>query len=547
MTSMKGSKIILEQLKEEGVEFIFGLPGGPELPLLDELIGDSSLKFVLNRHEQASAFMADAYARVTGKIGVCMATLGPGVTNLTTGIANSFLDSIPLLALTSCVYRTYEGKGDFQEIDQVSIFKSITKWSGSIRHVERLPDMIRKALRISLTGRPGPVHLNLNRDVYNEKTDAEILPPRQYRPVDTCYGAVDEVKDVIALLLRSKRPVIWAGGGVVNSNASNEVRDLAELLHIPVATTCSGKGVIPEDHSLSAGIRGRWGIELADQILSEADVLIAVGCRFSAVATSRWKAKIPDKIVHIDIDPQEIGKNYPAEIGIVGDAKFVLRHLLTYLRKGKLPNYSEWNNRVLDLRKKYRKKIENQSVKGDTIKPQFLLKTLRKMLPRDTIVSVDVGEVIVWTSQLFDVYQPRMFIKPSGFSPMGYGVPAAIAAKLAKPDKPVVAICGDGGFMMTCYELETAARLETPFVCVIFNNQSLGEIKHRQELKYGGRYIGVDFTDVDYSKLAKSLGGSGERVENPNELAPALKRALKSNQQYILDCIIDPREIHSEF
>jgi len=544
---MKGSQIIVEQLKKEGVEFIFGLPGGPELPLLDELIDDSSLRYVLNRHEQASAFMADAYARVTGKIGVCMATIGPGATNLTTGIASSFLDSVPLLAITSHIYRTAEGKGDFQEIDQVSIFKPITKWNGSVRYVETLPDALQKALRISLTGRPGPVHLNINREVFHETTDTEILSPQKYRPMNAYYGAVDRAKDIVPLLLKSKRPVIWAGGGVVISNASNEVRDLAEPLRIPVATTCSGKGVMPEDHPLSVGIRGRWGVELADQILSEADLLIAIGCRFSAVATSRGKAKIPDRIIHIDIDPQEIGKNYPVEIGILGDAKFVLKHLLMCLKKERLPNYSDWYNRVTELRDKYRKKIEDQSVKGNTIKPQFLLKTLRKTIPRDTIATVDIGEVVVWTSQLFEVYQPRTYIKQSGFSPMGYGVPAAVASKLAKPEKTVVAICGDGGFMMTCYELETAVRLDTPIICVIFDNRALGEIKHRQEKLYQGRRIGVDFTDVDHSELAKSLGASGERIESPNELAPALKRALKSNQPYILDCIIDPREIPPEF
>jgi len=544
---MNGSQIIKEQLKKEGVEYIFGLPGGPELPLLNELIDDSSLRFVLNRHEQASAFMADAYARVTGKIGVCMATIGPGATNLTTGIASSFLDSIPLLAITSYIYRTSEGKGDFQEIDQVSIFRPITKWNGSVRYVETLPDALRKALRISLTGRPGPVHLNINREVFHETTEAEILPLQKCRSMDTHYETADKVKDIVTLLLKSKRPAIWAGGGVVFSDASSEVRHLAESLQIPVATTCSGKGVMPEDHPLSVGIRGRWGTELANQTLSEADLLIAIGCRFSPVATSRWKANIPDKIIHIDIDPQEIGRHYPVEIGILGDAKFVLRHLLEYLKKERLPKYSDWYNRVTELRDKYRKKIEDQSVKGNTIKPQFLLKTLRKTLPRDTIATIDIGEVVVWTSQLFEAYQPRTYIKQSGFSPMGYGVPAAVASKLARPEKTVVAICGDGGFMMTCYELETAVRLDTPFTCVIFDNRALGEIKHRQEQLYQGRVTGVDFTDVDYSKLAKSLGASGERIVDPNELVPALKRALKSNQPYVLDCMIDPREIPPEF
>ena len=544
---MNGSQIIKEQLKKEGVEYIFGLPGGPELPLLNELIDDSSLRFVLNRHEQASAFMADAYARVTGKIGVCMATIGPGATNLTTGIASSFLDSIPLLAITSYIYRTSEGKGDFQEIDQVSIFRPITKWNGSVRYVETLPDALRKALRISLTGRPGPVHLNINREVFHETTEAEILPLQKYRSMDTHYETADKVKDIVTLLLKSKRPAIWAGGGVVFSDASSEVRHLAESLQIPVATTCSGKGVIPEDHPLSVGIRGRWGTELANQILSEADLLIAIGCRFSPVATSRWKARIPDKIIHIDIDPQEIGRHYPVEIGILGDAKFILRHLLEYIKKERLPSYSDWYNRVTELRDKYRKRIEDQSVKGDTIKPQFLLKTLRKTLPRDTIATIDIGEIVVWTNQLFEAYQPRTYIKQSGFSPMGYGVPAAVASKLARPEKTVVAICGDGGFMMTCYELETAVRLDTPFTCVIFDNRALGEIKHRQEQLYQGRVTGVDFTDVDYSELAKSLGASGERIADPNELVPALKRALKSNQPYVLDCMIDPREAPPEF
>jgi len=547
MPSMNGSQIIKEQLKKEGVEYIFGLPGGPELPLLNELIDDSSLRFVLNRHEQASAFMADAYARVTGKIGVCMATIGPGATNLTTGIASSFLDSIPLLAITSYIYRTSEGKGDFQEIDQVSIFRPITKWNGSVRYVETLPDALRKALRISLTGRPGPVHLNINREVFHETTEAEILPLQKYRSMDTHYETADKVKDIVTLLLKSKRPAIWAGGGVVFSDASSEVRHLAESLQIPVATTCSGKGVIPEDHPLSVGIRGRWGTELANQILSEADLLIAIGCRFSPVATSRWKARIPDKIIHIDIDPQEIGRHYPVEIGILGDAKFILRHLLEYIKKERLPSYSDWYNRVTELRDKYRKRIEDQSVKGDTIKPQFLLKTLRKTLPRDTIATIDIGEIVVWTNQLFEAYQPRTYIKQSGFSPMGYGVPAAVASKLARPEKTVVAICGDGGFMMTCYELETAVRLDTPFTCVIFDNRALGEIKHRQEQLYQGRVTGVDFTDVDYSELAKSLGASGERIADPNELVPALKRALKSNQPYVLDCMIDPREAPPEF
>ncbi|MEM2912997.1 MAG: biosynthetic-type acetolactate synthase large subunit [Candidatus Bathyarchaeia archaeon] len=542
MPRMSGAKALIESLKREKAEVIFGIPGGAILPVYDVLY-DSDIKHILMRHEQCAAHAADGYARASGKVGVCMSTSGPGATNLVTGIANAYMDSSPIVAITGQVPRPFIGKDAFQETDIVGITTPITKCNFQVRSTAEIPKIVKTAFYIASTGRPGPVLIDLPKDTQTEEDEMnfdERIEFRGYRPTYDPHPL--QVEKAVQLLIQAERPIIVAGGGVKASNACSDLVALAETLLAPVATTLIGKGGIPEDHPLSVGMLGMHGTVAANHLVQDADVLLAVGMRFSDRSTGNIKAFCPDgKIIHIDIDSSEIGKNIKSHVPIVADAKRALQSIRNRLiQKFNKKERSTWLNRMQTL-----KNIHEEMIKsvGDGIKPPALMVEVRKMLPNDAIVTTEVGQNQMWAALYLKAYKPRTFISSGGLGTMGFGFPAALGAKVACPEVPVVDIAGDGSFLMTEQDLASSIAWKIPVIVVILNNSVLGMVAQWQRLFYNRRYSAVDLKRIpDFVKLAESYGAQGSRVQSIEEFRGAFKEAINSDVSTVIDVPISPEE-----
>ncbi|HIP16843.1 MAG TPA: acetolactate synthase large subunit [Methanothermococcus okinawensis] len=548
---MKGAEAIIKALEYEKVEVIFGYPGGALLPFYDALY-DSDLIHILTRHEQGAAHAADGYARASGKVGVCVATSGPGATNLVTGVATAHADSSPIVAITGQVPTKLIGNDAFQEIDALGLFMPIVKHNFQLRSAKEIPETIRSAFNIAKTGRPGPVHIDLPKDVQEEELDLDKYPiPAKvelpgYKP--TKMGHPKQIKLASSHIFKAERPVIIAGGGVNIANATSELMQLAELCNIPVCTTLMGKGSFPENHPLALGMVGMHGTKPANHAVSESDLLIAIGCRFSDRITGDINSFAPHaKIIHIDIDPAEIGKNVRVDVPIVGDAKLILNNIVSNLIKISMNNNGnrEWVEYLQSLKKSCTPKMDYSDV---PIKPQRIVKELMNVIKelnieRKSIITTDVGQNQMWMAHYFKTHFPRSFLSSGGLGTMGFGFPSAIGAKIAKPDFKVISVTGDGGFMMNIQELGTIADYNIPVVICLFDNRTLGMVYQWQNLFYGKRQCSVNFGEApDFVKVAEGYGINALRITNPEEIEECLKEALISDEPYLLDFAIDPSE-----
>lgn len=542
MVELTGSKALFEALKAEGVKHIFGIPGGAIIPVYDALYDEKEIQHILTRHEQGAAHAADGYARALGKPGVCMTTSGPGATNLTTGILNAYMDSSPVVAISGQVPTSTLGTDAFQEADMLSVMLPITKHNFIIHRVEELPSVIRLAFKVAMTGRPGPVHIDLPKNVQAGKADLKIPADVKYEKPIKFEPEAEQVRKSVKLLTNAEQPVIYAGGGVIWSGASAELIELAEMLSAPVTTSLLGKGAIPEDHPLALGMLGMHGRMVANLAVTECDVLLGVGVRFSDRATGDLRYFAPKaKIIHIDIDPVEIGKSVRVDLPIVGDAKRSLAAIIKGLQHhARRERVSEWFNRIKKLRKELSPRMDYDNV---PIKPQRAIKEIMKVLDKNAIIVTEVGQCQMWAAHYYVVRAPRHFISSGGLGTMGFGFPAAMGAKVARPECNVVNIAGDGSFLMNSQELATVVENNINVVSCIFNNGYLGMVKQWQDLFFQKRrsatYLGKK---TDFVKLAKAYGAWGDRAKRPSEVAPKLREALRCGKPAVLDIIIDPDE-----
>jgi acetolactate synthase-1/2/3 large subunit len=543
MVEMIGAKALITSLEKEGVDIVFGLPGGANLPIYDELV-DANFRHVLVRHEQAAAHMADGYARVKRKAGVCMATSGPGATNLITGIATAHADSIPMVAITGQVPVAMIGKDAFQETDIIGIANPCTKYAFQPRKAVEIPEVIKKAFYITESGRPGPVLVDIPKDVQQEKAEIQfpdLIKVRGYKPAFD--PDLSQIEKAMALIMKAEKPIIMAGGGVILSGAFHELQTLAEILMCPVVTTFKGKGAFPENHPLAMGPIGMHGHAEANKIIIEADCIIAIGARFSDRSVGRFDEFGKGmSIIHLDVDPAEIGKNKSVDVAVVGDVKSSLRTLVKMLTtKGirKDPDNS-WLKRRKELIEYYTSTIKDYSRE---ITAKKTLKKLRELLPSEAIVTTEVGQCQMWASLHFDVITPGTFFSSTGLGTMGFGFPASIGAKAAKPDVPVIDIAGDGSFNMTENSLAVSVLEKLPVIVFLLNNYMLGMVAQWQRTFYNRRYMGVQQNRCpDYVKLAESYGAQGMRVQSINELDKAIKAGLSSDVATVIDIPIDPEE-----
>jgi acetolactate synthase-1/2/3 large subunit len=543
MTQMSGAKALISSLEKEGVEIAFGLPGGANLPIYDALV-EADFRHILVRHEQSAAHMADGYARVKRKAGVCFATSGPGATNLITGIATAYADSSPLIAVTGQVPLMMIGKDAFQETDIIGVANPCTKYAFQPRTAIEIPEVVKKSFYIAESGRPGPVLIDIPKDV--QQSEAEIFFPdlikvRGYNPI--VDPDLTNVGKAVQLLRSAQRPIIMAGGGVILSGAFSELQALAELLMAPVVTTFKGKGAFPENHPLAMGPIGMHGHPEANKIILEADLIVAVGARFSDRSVGRFDEFGKGmNIIHMDIDPAEIGKNKSVDIAIVGDVKSSLRSMVKMLSKDiiKRDSDNEWLKRRRELIDYFLETLKDYSRE---ITAKKSLKKLREILPVESIVTTEVGQCQMWASLHFDVISPGTFFSSTGLGTMGFGFPASIGAKAAKPEAPVVDIAGDGSFNMTENALAVSVLDKLPVIVFLLNNYMLGMVAQWQRTFYDRRYMGVHQRNCpDYVKIAEAYGATGIRVGSMTELEKALKHAVTSEVATVIDIPIDPEE-----
>ena len=537
---MSGAQVMVKALEKEQVKVIFGLPGGVIMPVYDVLL-DSKIRHILARHEQSAAHMADGYARASNNVGVCMATSGPGATNLVTGIATAYLDSSPVVAITGQVAKPQIGLDAFQEVDIIGVSTPITKYNFQPRLAKDIPGIVRTAFFLASSGRPGPVLIDLPRDVQVEKDDMEFSGKSNARGyIPSSDPDLLKIKEAAEMIMNSKRPFILAGGGVTISNAFKELQELAELLLAPVGTSLMGKGCFPENHPLSLGMVGMHGSRKANKLVMETDVLLAIGSRFSDRTTGKLDEFCPDaKIIHMDIDATEIGKNRCVDLAIISSADKAMSLLNKALKEGLTKKKTDWSKRIKEV-----KESVNEEEKGSKeLSPPRILKELRKLLPLDTIVATEVGQNQMWAALNFKAIKPRTYITSGGFGCMGYGFPAAIGAKVARPNVPVVDIAGDGSFRMTENSLATSVDEKIPVIVVILNNQMLGMVAQWQRLFYNHRYSAVELRRIpDFVKLTKSYGAEGMRTNSLKGFSDAIKKALKNNVTTVIDVPIDPEE-----
>lgn len=529
---VSGATALLKSLEKQGVEVMFGYPGGQIMPTYDVLL-DSKIRHILTRHEQGAAHAADGYARATGKVGVCMSTSGPGATNLVTGIATANMDSIAMVAITGQVTSHVIGTDAFQEADMTGITLPIVKHNYLVTHPEEIAEVVKEAFLIASTGRPGPVVIDVPSDIQRMMFDFKYpegpvqLPG--YRP--TTRGNARQIKEAVRLMASAKRPVIYAGGGVISSGGSGELRELSRLLGYPVTTTLLGKGAFPETDALSLGMLGMHGTSYANYVMMKTDLIVAVGARFDDRITGRLDTFAPHaKIIHVDVDPAEIGKNVPVTVPIVGDARMVLKEMLAALKarveeSGK-PDLKAWHAQV----RKWKKEYPIAVPESEALLPQFVVDEIYRVTRGKAIVVTDVGQHQMWSAQFYKSTVPRQFISSGGLGTMGFGLPAAIGAKVGRPDARVINIAGDGSIQMNSQELATAVLNNVGITICVINNGWLGMVRQWQELFFNRRYSHTDMKrgqSPDFVKLAEAYGARGLRVEEKADVEPALKEAFK--------------------
>lgn len=529
---LTGSEILVECLKEQGVDTVFGYPGGAILNIYDALYKHSGeIKHILTSHEQGAAHAADGYARATGKVGVCMATSGPGATNLVTGIATAYMDSVPMVAITANVTLPLLGKDSFQEVDIAGVTMPITKHGYIVKNVEILADTIRKAFHIARSGRPGPVLIDITKDVTAatcEYTPVTIQPEERV----TRYTR-EELMLVAEMIHKAKKPYIYLGGGAIISGASAEVAEFAELIDAPVCDTLMGKGAFDGRSERYTGMIGMHGTKTSNLGVSECDLLVALGARFSDRVTGNPKKFAENaRIIQLDVDAAEINKNIRVDASLVGDLKKTLTELNACLSKQEHP---EWMAHITELKEKYPLKYDDENLSCP-----YIMQEIDRVTNGEAIITTDVGQHQMWAAQYYKYKSPRQFLTSGGLGTMGYGLGAAIGAKCGCPDKVVVNIAGDGCFRMNMNEIATATRSEIPVIEVVVNNHVLGMVRQWQNLFYEQRYSSTTLYDkVDFVKVAEAMGAKAKRVETIEEFEAAFKEAVDSNEPYLLDCIID--------
>ncbi|MDH4099495.1 MAG: thiamine pyrophosphate-binding protein [Nitrospirota bacterium] len=550
---MNAAELLVRHLESEDVRFFFGIPGGALEPIYNAVHESMQIESILTKHEAGAAFMADGYARVSGNVGVCGSTTGPGATNLLTGIASAHADSVPVMALTAQVPTRSFGRGAFQEssaegTDVVNIFGEVTKYSAMIINPDKTGEMTRRALKLAKSGRPGPVHLNLPSDVMYEEVIND-MPAHSYHFASAPFDRM-AVKQAAHLLMKSKNPAMILGNGALIGRATEEILELAELLDIPVATTPKGKSAFPETHELALGVFGFAGSPLAESFLldNNIDVLLAIGTSFNEWATHGWDQRLAynKEVIQVDIDPTQFGRVYPCSVGLQGDSKAVVRELLFELRRQLQLNDSNVEfRRLLTFKSMHETVRDPYKALSDEmpLKPQRLMNDLRASLPDDTIFFADIGSNLAWAIHYLKVNKPRTFVAGIGFGSMGYGVAAAIGGKLAAPERPVVSIVGDGGFLMNGMEVATAVNHDIPVIWVVENNAQLGMVWHGQQMSARAHVTASEFKRVDFVKIAEGLGARAIRVERPGEISRSLMDdIIKAGQPTVIDVMIDAYE-----
>ncbi|MCX5993412.1 MAG: biosynthetic-type acetolactate synthase large subunit [Chloroflexi bacterium] len=533
-----GAEILCECLIKEGVEVIFGFPGGVLLPLYDTIPRYPRLRHILVRHEQGAAHAADAYARVTGKLGVCLATSGPGATNLVTGIANAYLDSVPLLAITGQVPTHFIGKDAFQEIDITGITVPITKHNQLVMDVNDLARAIHEAAYIAQAGRPGPVLVDIPRDVFQARTEF-IYPEKVDLPgfKPKLFGHPSQVKKASDLVNSAERPVIVAGHGINISKAFTELKELAENAQIPVVTTFLGIGCFPESHVLSYGWLGMHGMGYANKAVHNSDLLLAVGMRFDDRATGGVSTFAPNaRVVHIDVDAAEIGKNIPVDVPIVGDLKNVLQVLNKQISRRE---HVAWLSQLDEWRSLHpATEVRNH----EDILPQYIIRQIHEATKGETIIVTGVGQAQMWAAQYFFYDRPNSFVSSGGLGTMGFELPGAIGAKVGCPQETVWCIAGDGGFQMTVQELATMVQEDLDINIAVFNNGWLGMVRQWQELIYNKRYFGTKLYNPDFVKIAEAYGIKGVKVSKKIDVRPAIHKAMEHKGPFLIEFMVEPEE-----
>jgi acetolactate synthase-1/2/3 large subunit len=548
MEYLSGASIFFEALKDESVDVIFGYPGGAVIHLYDELAKRPDIRHILVRHEQAAVHAADGYARATGRPGVCLATSGPGATNLVTGLACAYMDSIPVVAFTGQVATGQLGNDAFQEVDIIGITRTCTKHNYMVRTTEELASIIKEAFWVASSGRPGPVLVDLPKDVLVGKAPyrkERFRIPRGYRIKHEDHP--EKIRTAIEEMAKAKRPLIYAGGGIIHSRAHGELLALAEALRIPVTLTLLGLGGFPPEHPLYLGMLGMHGTVQANHAVSHCDLLIAIGCRFDDRVTGAIEAFAPHaRIIHIDIDPSSISKNIDVELPIVGDAKRILSRMIREIKErsaqldGLTMERQRWLTELEEIRHRHPLVYERHD---GVIKPQYVIEQLCQLTRGQAIVATDVGQNQMWTAQFFKIKRPRQLLSSGGLGAMGYGLPAAIGAQVAFPDRVVLNIAGDGSIQMNIQELATAVQYHLPVKIAILNNRSLGMVRQWQELFFEAR-CSETLLEVqpDFVKLAEAYGATGIRATRPQEVAPCIERALSIPGPVLMEFLVDPRE-----
>lgn len=533
MNKLTGAEIVVECLKEQGVDTVFGYPGGAILNIYDALYQhQDEITHILTSHEQGASHAADGYARATGRVGVCLATSGPGATNLVTGIATACMDSIPVVAITCNVTNSLLGKDSFQEIDITGVTMPITKHNFIVKDVNRLAKVIRRAFTIAQSGRPGPVLVDITKDVTAAVCEYEKEAPKPIMPQSDTIREED-VERAVEMIRKSRKPFIFVGGGAVLSNASEELRAFAEKLQAPVADSLMGKGAFDGTHELYTGMVGMHGTKTSNFGITESDLLVVVGARFSdRVIGNASKFAKNAKILQLDIDPAEINKNIKVDASIIGDVKIILRKLNARLDPA---NHDEWIAHIERMKDMYPLRYDKNTLTGP-----YIVQTINEITQGDAIIVTEVGQHQMWAAQYYQYRQPRTLLTSGGLGTMGYGLGAAIGAKMGCKDKRVINIAGDGCFRMNMNEIATAARYNIPIVQVIINNHVLGMVRQWQTLFYGKRYSQTVLKDgVDFVKLSEAMGAKAYRVTQKEELKPVLKEAISLNIPVVIDCQIN--------
>ncbi len=548
MTKLPGKQMVVEALKREGVDVVFGFPGGAIIDVYDAMEKDGNIKHVLVRHEQGAAHAADGYARATGKVGVCIATSGPGATNTVTGIATAYMDSIPIVVFTGQVPTSLIGNDAFQEVDIVGITRPCTKHNYLVKDVHRLPTILKEAFYIASSGRPGPVLIDLPKDVQNQVAEFDYpdkIKLRSYNPVVEPH--TKQIERAFKLIEKAKQPIIYAGGGVIIANAHKELRKLAEAIYAPVTMTLMGLGGFPGTHKQSLGMLGMHGTYCANMAMANTDLIIAVGARFDDRVTGKIEAFAPNAaIIHIDIDPTSIQKNVKVDVPIVGDCKRALKKLVKVIEEDGRPQevwrekFQPWWDQINAWEQRHPLTYKTEP---GVIKPQYVIEKLYELTKGKAIITTEVGQNQMWTAQFYKFDEPRTLLTSGGLGTMGYGFPAAIGAQMAFPNKLVIDVAGDGSIQMNIQEMATAMEQKLPVKIIILNNQFLGMVRQWQELFYDRRYAATEFSMTpDFVKLAEAYGAKGFRATKPEEVEDTLRKGLETDCLTIMEFAIAREE-----